>query len=80
MDVSGIIALFHGIMVAILAIGGTAIGLTLGAAGLCLMFSWLDMHIGGFVKKVFASVLLGGTMMGAGGAFGLWVASTLGLG
>ena len=80
MDVSGIIAVFNGIMVAVLAIGGSAVGLTLAAAGLCTMFSWLDMHIGAFVKRVFASVLLGGSMMAGGGAFGLWVTTTLGVG
>jgi hypothetical protein len=79
MDVSGVIAVLNGILTAILLIGGSAIGLTLGAAGLCTMFAWLDMHIGGFIKKVFASVLLGGSMMAGGGAFGLWVTNTLGV-
>lgn len=79
MDVTGIVAVFQGLMTAILALGGVAVGLTLAAAGFCTMFSWLDMHIGGFVKKVFASVLMGGSMMAGGGAFGLWITSTLGI-
>jgi hypothetical protein len=80
MDVSVVVAVFDGILKGILGIGASAIALTLGAAGLCTMFSWLDMHIGGFVKKVFASVLIGGSMMAGGGAFGLWVSNTLKLG
>lgn len=77
MDVSGIVALFDGLSKAILGLGAAAITLTLAAAGLCTMFAWVDQHMGGFVKKVFASVLTGGMMMAGGGAFGLWVASTL---
>jgi len=53
--------------------------LTLGVAGLCTMFSWLDMHVGSFVKKVFVAVILGGSMMGGAGAFGVWLSGQFGL-
>lgn len=79
MDVSPIVNVFHGIMVGLLAIGASAVALTLVAGGLCTMFSWLDMHIGGFVKKVFVSVLLGGAMMAGGGGLGVWLASQFAL-
>ena len=77
MPVGPIIAIFQGISAGILLIGASAIALTLSAAGLCTMFAWLDMHIGGYVKRVFTSVLLGGAMMGADGAIGVWIASQL---
>lgn len=77
MDVSGVVAVFDGLSKAALALGGGSVALVMIIAGLCTMWSWLDMHIGGFIKKVFVSVLLGGSMMGGGGAFGVWLASTL---
>lgn len=80
MDVSGIVAVFSGLSTAALALGAGAVALTLSMAGLCTMFAWLDMHIGSFIKKVFSSVMLGGVMMGGGGAFGLWLTNTLKVG
>ena len=74
-----IVNILHGISAGLLVIGGAAITLTLGLAGLCTMFAWMDMHIGGFIKKVFSSVMLGGAMMGGSGAFGLWLASQFGM-
>lgn len=77
MDVSGVVAVFDGMSKAALLLGAGAVTLTIILSGLCTMFAWLDLHIGGFIKKVFASVLIGGSMMGGGGAFGVWLASTL---
>lgn len=77
MPTADIVAVFNAISTGLLAIGAAAVALTLSAAGLCTMFSWLDMHIGGFVKRVFVSVLLGGSMMGGGGALGVWLAGQL---
>lgn len=77
MPTGDIIAIFDGVSKGIFAIGAVAVTLTLAAAGLCTMFGWLDMHIGGFVKRVFTSVLLGGSMMGGAGALGVWMAATL---
>ncbi len=77
MDVSGVIAVFDGLSKAALAIGAGAVALTVILGGLCTMFGWLDQHIGAHVKRVFVSVLLGGMMMGGGGAFGVWLASTM---
>ncbi len=74
-----IVNILQGISTGLLVIGGSAVVLTLGLAGLCTMFAWMDMHIGGFIKKVFSSVMLGGSMMGGSGAFGLWLASQFGL-
>ena len=80
MDVTAIINVFHGIMVGLLALGASVVSLVLVAGGLCTMFSWLDMHIGGFVKKVFSSVLVGGSMMAGGGAFGVWLSNQFAFG
>lgn len=80
MPVQDIVALFQAISAGLLLIGAAAFGLTLSAAGLCTMFSWMDMHVGGFVKRVFTSMLLGGAMIGSGGALGLWMASQLHVG
>lgn len=77
MPTGDIVAIFQGISTGLLAIGAAAVALTLSAAGLCTMFGWLDMHIGSFVKRVFVSVLLGGSMMGGGGALGVWLAAQL---
>ena len=79
MPTATIISILQGISTGLLAIGGSAIVLTLGVAGLCTMFAWMDQHIGGFVKRVFTSVLLGGSIMGGSGAMGLWMASQFGL-
>ena len=48
MPTATIVGILSGISAGLLVIGGSAIVLTLGLAGLCTMFSWLDMHIGGF--------------------------------
>ena len=53
--------------------------LTLAAAGLCLMFAWMDTHIGGFIKRVFLSVLAGSTLLGGSGALGLWLSGLFGM-
>ena len=74
-----IVSVLQGISTGLLAIGASAVVVTLGLAGLCTMFAWLDMHIGGFVKKVFSSVMLGGSMMAGSGGFGHWLASQFGL-
>jgi len=79
MPTDTIVSIMNGVSTGLLVIGGAAVVLTLGVAGLCTMFSWMDLHVGGFVKKVFTSVLLGGSMMGGSGAFGLWLASQFGL-
>ena len=79
MPTGPIIAVLDGVSTGLLVIGGSAVVLTLGLAGLCTMFAWLDMHIGGFVKKVFSSVMLGGSMMAGSGGFGHWLASQFGL-
>jgi hypothetical protein len=79
MPVQGILSVFDGITTGLLLLGGGAVTLTLAAAGLCTMFAWMDMHIGGFVKKVFSSVMLGGSMMAGSGGFGHWLASQFGL-
>jgi hypothetical protein len=79
MPTATIVAVMGGVSTGLLAIGGAAVVLTLGVAGLCTMFSWMDLHIGGFVKKVFTSVILGGSMMGGAGAFGIWMAQQFGL-
>lgn len=77
MPTGDIVAIFQAISTGLLAIGASAVALTLSIAGLCTMFSWLDMHIGAFIKRVFVSVLLGGSMMGGGGALGVWLASQM---
>ena len=79
MPTATIISILQGISTGLLAIGGSAIVLTLGVAGLCTMFAWMDQHIGGFVKRVFTSVLLGGSIMGGAGALGVWMASQFGM-
>ena len=79
MPTGTIVGILSGISTGLLAIGGASVVLTLGVAGLCTMFGWLDMHIGSFVKKVFVSVILGGSMMGGAGAFGVWMASQFGM-
>ncbi len=79
MPTATIISILQGISTGLLAIGGSAIVLTLGIAGLCTMFAWMDQHIGGFVKRVFTSVLLGGSIMGGSGALGLWMSSQFGM-
>ncbi len=79
MPTATIISILSGISTGLLAIGGSAVVLTLAIAGLCVMFSWMDQHIGGFVKRVFTSVLLGGSIMGGSGALGLWMASQFGM-
>ncbi len=77
MPVADIVAIFSAVSTGFLAIGAGAVSLTLVVAGLCTMFGWLDQHIGAFVKRVFVSVLLGGSMMGGGGALGVWFAAQL---
>jgi hypothetical protein len=79
MPTASIIAIISGISAGLLTIGGSCVVLTLGIAGLCTMFAWMDTHIGGFVKRVFTSVLLGGSIMGGAGALGLWMASQFGM-
>jgi hypothetical protein len=79
MPTTQVVSVFDGITTGILAIGGGAVVLTLALAGLCTMFAWLDMHIGGFIKKVFSSVLLGGSMMAGAGGFGKWLVAQLGM-
>jgi hypothetical protein len=79
MPTATIIGILSGISTGLLAIGGSAMVLSLGTAGLCTMFSWLDQHIGGFVKRVFTSVLMGGAMMAGSGGFGLWMVGQFGL-
>jgi hypothetical protein len=79
MPTATIVGILSGISTGLLAIGGASVVLTLGVAGLCTMFSWLDMHIGSFVKKVFTAVILGGSMMGGAGAFGVWMAGQFGM-
>lgn len=79
MPTASIVAVMSGISTGILVLGASAMTLTLALAGLCTMFSWLDMHIGGFIKKVFVAVMLGGSMMGGAGAFGVWMASQFGM-
>jgi hypothetical protein len=79
MPTATIVGILSGISTGLLAIGGSAMVLSLGAAGLCTIFSWLDQHIGGFVKRVFTSVLMGGAMMAGSGGFGLWMVGQFGL-
>jgi hypothetical protein len=79
MPTATIVAVFGGISTGLLGIGGAAVVLTLAMSGVCMMFAWMDLHIGGFVKKIFTSVLLGGAILGGSGAFGLWMASQFGL-
>src|ERR671929_1406265 len=79
MPTTAIVSILDGISTGLLVIGGSAVVVTLGLAGLCTMFAWLDMHIGGFVKRVFSSVMLGGSMMAGSGGFGHWLASQFGL-
>jgi hypothetical protein len=79
MPTATIVAVMNGVSTGLLVIGGAAMVLTLGIAGLCTMFSWVDLHIGGFIKKVFTSVLLGAAMMGGAGAFGVWMAQQFGM-
>jgi len=79
MPTATIVGIMSGISTGLLTIGGSCIVLTLGIAGLCTMFAWMDQHIGGFVKRVFTSVLLGGAIMGGAGALGVWMASQFGM-
>lgn len=79
MPTATIVAILNGISTGLLAIGGAAVVLTLAIAGLCTMFAWMDQHIGGFVKRVFTSVLLGGSIMGGAGALGVWMSQQFGL-
>jgi len=79
MPTGTIVGILNGISAGLLVIGGASVVLTLGVAGLCTMFSWLDMHVGSFVKKVFVAVILGGSMMGGAGAFGVWLSGQFGL-
>lgn len=77
MPVADILAILSGISTGLFALGGACVVLTMATAGLCTMFAWLDTHIGGFVKRVFVSVITGGAMMGGAGALGLWFSATL---
>jgi hypothetical protein len=79
MPTGTIVSILSGISTGLLAIGGSCIVLTLAVGGLCTMFSWMDQHIGGFVKRVFTSVLLGGAIMGGAGALGTWMAGQFGM-
>ena len=79
MPTDTIVAILDGISKGLLVIGGSCVVLTLAIGGLCTMFSWMDQHIGGFVKRVFTSVLLGGSIMGGAGAMGVWMASQFGM-
>jgi hypothetical protein len=79
MPTATIVGIISGISSGLLTIGASCIVLTLGIAGLCTMFAWMDQHIGGFIKRVFTSVLLGGAIMGGAGALGVWMASQFGM-
>jgi hypothetical protein len=75
-----ILAVVNGVTTGFEVIGASVMVLSLVAAGLCLMVSWVDQHIGPFVKRVFTSVLAGGALIGGAGAMGAWFVSTLHLG
>lgn len=77
MPTTDILAIFTGVTTGLEIIGAALMTLSLVAAGLCLMFAWMDTHIGGLVKKVFLSVLAGGALIGGSGAMGQWFVSTL---
>jgi hypothetical protein len=79
MPTATIVAVLNGVSTGLLAIGGAVVVLTLALAGLTMMFAWMDTHIGGFVKRVFLSVIGGGAMMAGSGALGLWLAGQFGL-
>jgi hypothetical protein len=79
MPTGAIVSIMSGISTGLLAIGGSCVVLTLAIGGLCTMFTWMDQHIGGFVKRVFTSVLLGGSIMAGSGALGVWMAGQFGL-
>jgi len=79
MPTASIVSAINGISAGLLILGGGILVLTLAAAGLCLMFAWMDTHIGGFIKRVFLSVLTGSTLLGGSGALGLWLSGLFGM-
>ncbi|MDQ6671040.1 MAG: hypothetical protein M3069_09860 [Chloroflexota bacterium] len=79
MPTAAIVGALNGISQGLLLIGGAVLVLTLAMAGLCMMFSWMDTHIGGFIKRVFLSAVGGATLLGGSGALGLWLSGLFGL-
>lgn len=77
MPTADILAVINGVTTGFEIIGAGVMVLSLVSAGLCLMVSWVDQHIGPFVKRVFTSVLAGGALIGGAGALGQWFVSTL---
>jgi hypothetical protein len=79
MDLTALAGTFKDISTGLLALGVALDILTLALGGLCMYFSWLDLHAGSLAKKVFVAVLLGNTMLGGSGAMGVWLGSKFGL-
>ena len=57
MPTAAIVSALNGISTGLLVVGGGVLVLTLAAAGLCLMFAWMDTHIGGFITGLVLTLL-----------------------
>lgn len=80
MPTAAITGAITGISTGLLAIGLSLLVLTLAAGGICMYFSWMDTHMGGLIKKILISSLLGSTLLGSSGALGIWLGGLFGLG
>jgi hypothetical protein len=52
----------------------------LAAAGVCMYFSWFDLHVGGFIKRILIAALGGSLLVGGAGALGSWLAGLFHIG
>lgn len=79
MPVQAITGALTGISTGLLGIGVGLLVLTLAAGGICMYFSWMDTHVGGLIKRILVSSLMGSTLLGSSGALGLWLGGLFGL-
>jgi hypothetical protein len=79
MPVQQLAAALMSISTGLLALGGGMTVLTLAGGGIAMYTSWLDVHVAGFVKKLFMSVLGGSALLGMSGVLGIWLASQFGM-
>ena len=79
MDLTPLATAFKSIATGLTVLGGGMTVLSLAAGGVAMYTSWMDVHIAGFIKKLFVSVLGGSVLLGMSGTLGLWLAAQFGM-